>query len=191
MRCESDRRSPCGNAALFASRGTAGLLRRTGWVRQSTFLLPAAAALAAASACGGGPAASPTFTPTTVPVTEEAGPPSLPDGASTEMIAEAFARCDTSAATGTFPADVAAILASRCQPCHQMPPLNGAPFPLLKYEDVHQLVPGTATPIFEEMYILTQPNGSPHMPFGNAPQLTADQLATLSSWLLSCAPPAD
>jgi uncharacterized membrane protein len=187
MRCEGDQRLPSRNASLSVSRGTAGLLRRTGRVRL-TFLLPVVAATA--SACGAGSPASPTFTPTTTSVSEEAGP-SLPDGASTEQIAEVFGRCGTSPATGTFPPDVAAIITSRCQPCHQMPPLNGAPFPLLTYEDVHQLVPGSATPIYEEMYILTQPNGSPHMPFGNAQQLTEDQLATLGSWLLSCAPPAD
>ncbi len=147
--------------------------------------------MASASACGGGSPAAPTFIPISdTPVSDDAGGPSLPDGATPDEVAAAFDKCGPSPATGNLPADVAAILTSRCQTCHQDPPVNDAPFPLLKYEDVHMLVPASTTPIFEEMYILTQPNGSPHMPYRDAPQLTADQLATLSSWLLSCAPPS-
>jgi len=115
-----------------------------------------------------------------------------PDGPadSPAAIAAAFAKCGTSPATGSFPADVASVLMDKCQTCHTNPPLNGAPFALLTYEDVHKVFAGTI-PIYEEMYILIQPNGSPHMPFGNAPQLTADEFTTLADWLISCAPPGD
>lgn len=99
-----------------------------------------------------------------------------------------FANCKANPATGSFPADVAAVLTARCQPCHQDPPLMGAPFPLLTYQDVN--APFGAMPIYQEMYVLIQPNGDPHMPYRNAPQLSADQLQTLSSWLSSCAPSA-
>jgi hypothetical protein len=154
-------------------------------VHLTSFLLLAVAI--AASGCGGGSPAQPTFTPKSMSTEDDAGA-FLPDGATPDEIAAAFAKCGASPTAGTIPADVNAILVSRCQPCHQMPPLNGAPFPLITFEDVHAPFVGTPTPIYEEMYIHIQPNGNPRMPFGNAPQLSADQLATLSSWLLSCAP---
>ncbi len=102
--------------------------------------------------------------------------------------AGSFAACKTNPTTGTIPTDVAAVLMARCQPCHQMPPLNGAPFPLLTYQDVNAAF--GAVPIYQEMHVLIQPNGDPHMPYRNAPQLSPDQLQTLDTWLLSCAPPA-
>jgi hypothetical protein len=114
------------------------------------------------------------------------------DAASSDGSASAdaapFANCSTNPTTGSFPAAVAAVLMARCQPCHQSPPLMGAPFPLLTYQDVNASF--GAIPIYQEMYVLIQPNGDPHMPYRNAPQLSADQLQTLSSWLLSCAPSA-
>jgi hypothetical protein len=179
MRCEGEERLP-------REQGTIGILERRCGVHLTSPFLLAAVVVAAASGCGGGPPAQPTFTPKTTS-SDDAGD-LLPDGATPDEIAAAFAKCGTSPATGTIPADVNAILVSRCQPCHQMPPMNGAPFPLITYEDVHAPFVGTPTPIYEEMYMHIQPDGDPHMPFGNAPQLTADQLATLSRWLLSCAP---
>jgi hypothetical protein len=197
MRCEGDKRSPLGHEAheaLSASpRGTGPVLRRTGQVRLTSTLLVSVAIASGVSACGTGSAASPTFEP--VMSDDDSGssdPPVLQD-ASAGAIAAAFVHCGSSPppATGSIPADVAAILTSRCQTCHQMPPVNGAPFPLLTYNDVHQLFAGTI-PIYQEMYILTQPDGQePHMPYGSAPQLTGDQLATLGNWLLACAPPGD
>lgn len=109
------------------------------------------------------------------------------DGGAVDISA-VFAACKPNPTTGDFPPAVAAVLTARCQPCHQNPPLNGAPFPLLTYQDVNAAF--GSIPIYEEMYLLTQPDGNPHMPFRTAPQLSADQLQTLSSWLLSCAPPA-
>ncbi len=161
-------------------------------VRPAAILFLASLAAASAtvvSACGGGPPASPTFSPTNAVVTDppDASLDDAPSGAS----AANFASCGTSPATGSFPADVAAVLMSRCQTCHTDPPLNGAPFPLLTYEDVHKLLPATTMPIYQEMYLLIQPGADPHMPFGNAPQLGTEQFNTLSDWLLSCAPPGD
>jgi hypothetical protein len=191
MPFESDASLPLRQHLLSRRRGTQPGLVRTAPVRLSALLLIAAAASAAEAACGGGSPASPTFTPM-APVSggsgdaaaEDAGSDLADDAASP---AADFARCGTSPATGTFPADVEAILSSRCQTCHADPPVNGAPFPLLTYSDVHMLFAGTL-PIYQEMYMLIQPDGIPHMPFGNAPQLTSEQLQTLSSWLLSCAP---
>jgi hypothetical protein len=146
--------------------------------------------VALAAACGGGDPASPTFTP---------GPPAdaSSDDASTSSSSDptadggvAFANCGTSPVTGSIPTDVEAVLSARCQTCHQDPPLNNAPFPLLNYADVHSLF-GGAIPKYQEMHALIQPGGSPHMPYGNAPQLTAAQFMTLDGWLLDCAPPGE
>jgi uncharacterized membrane protein len=155
----------------------------------------ASAAVESASACGGGSPASPTFSPTNAVASADDPDSSLDDSVmadgSVGAIMTTFARCTASPAAGSFPADVADVLMNRCQPCHTDPPLNGAPFPLLAYGDVHKVLTGTAMPIYEEMYLLIQPGADPHMPYGNAPQLSPDQFNTLSSWLLSCAPPGE
>lgn len=188
MRFEAEDGLPRGQRGVPSRCGTDPGLVRTAPVRIATGLLIAVTAAAvASSACGGGSPAQPTFMPTNVPVSEDAGP-SIGSDASAEEIAAAFARCGESPATGSFPADVAAVIHSKCNPCHTDPPLNGAPFPLLQYSDVHKIFNDTF-PIYEEMYLLIQPGADPHMPFGNAPQLTASEFKTLSDWLISCAPP--
>lgn len=171
-------------------------------------LVVGAASGAGAGACSGGPAASPTFSPiATVVVSEDAGSPAvsdastapgeggdasagLGDGSVGAIMAAFQERCGTTPATGSIPADVAAVLADKCQTCHNNPQKNGAPFPLLTYEDVHKPFIGT-TPIYEQMYIQIQPNAQPRMPFGNAPQLTPAEFTALSSWLIACAPPGE
>jgi hypothetical protein len=100
--------------------------------------------------------------------------------------------CSNKPQTGDFPADVSAVLAAKCQTCHSNPPINHAPFPLLTYADT--LKPDTVTPyagqpIWRVMDIVIQPNAMPHMPFGNAPPLTAAEFATLDGWLKTCALP--
>jgi hypothetical protein len=175
-------------------------------VRAFAFVVGTASGVALI-ACSGGPAASPTFTPIATTVVEEAGPPVLSDASTTPgeggdasavlgdgsvgAIMAAFEkRCGASSATGSIPGDVATVLADKCQTCHNDPQKNGAPFPLLTYEDVHKPFVGT-TPIYEQMYIQIQPNAQPRMPFGNAPQLTPAEFSTLSTWLIECAPPGD
>jgi hypothetical protein len=188
MRFESDASLPLRQHVLSGRRGTQPGFVRTAPVRFSVLLL---IAVAAATACGGGSPASPTFTPMSgVPgdaAVEDAGSDPPVDASDAASPAADFAKCGASAASGTFPADVAAILSSKCQTCHTKPPVNDAPFPLLMYSDVHMLFADTI-PIYQEMYMLIQPDGTPHMPFGDASQLTSDQLQTLSSWLLACAP---
>ena len=60
------------------------------------------AAVVASSACGGGPPAQPSFTPTNVSVSDDAGSP-IADDASIEEIQAAFARCAATPATGSLP----------------------------------------------------------------------------------------
>ncbi|HEX4449016.1 MAG TPA: hypothetical protein VH044_19885 [Polyangiaceae bacterium] len=139
---------------------------------------------AALAACSGGSPASPTAQGVGS-VTSDAS--SSGDAGSSDA-GDPFAACGTIPTTGTIPADVTAVLTARCQTCHTDPPVNGAPFPLLTYAQIHSdFVPGV--PKYEEMYMLIQPDGDPHMPFGDAPQLSTDQFDTLASWLKACAPP--
>jgi uncharacterized membrane protein len=98
--------------------------------------------------------------------------------------------CAPPPASGAFPADVAAVLADKCQTCHKSPPVNHAPFPLLTYEDTlgsDSLCNGV--PIWQAMHYVIQPKSVPHMPFGNAPQLTSSEFMTLDGWLTGCAMP--
>jgi hypothetical protein len=98
----------------------------------------------------------------------------------------AAAACPPTPQVGDFPCDVFKIIHNRCNPCHQMPPLNGAPFPLLTYENTQEeYEPGILK--FQQMYAQIQPGASPRMPFGG--MLTASELTTMSSWLSQCAPP--
>jgi hypothetical protein len=92
-------------------------------------------------------------------------------------------------ASGDLPCPVAAVIRSRCQPCHQIPQLNGAHFPLLSYEDTQQRYGVDGQLRFQRMSEVVLPTGSPHMPPRDHPQPTADELATLLGWLDQCAPP--
>jgi hypothetical protein len=162
-------------------------------ILQVTSLLLVVGAAALAGACGGGSPASPSSTTITSAADNSSG--SDASNVSTSDAAGAtdgapFANCGPSPASGSIPADVLAVISARCQPCHQDPPLNGAPFPFLTYEDVHGLFEMTI-PKYQEMHALIQPDGSPHMPYGMAPQLTAAQFKTLDDWLLDCAPPGE
>jgi hypothetical protein len=196
MHSEDEDRLPSGQGELARARGTGRRLARIRDVRLTTFLA-LGAALGAPTACSGGSPAAPTFSPTSSVVSDDAGS-SAPEDASGpsaaasdgSSVAAVLAHCGASPATGSFPSDVAAVLTDKCQTCHNDPTKNGAPFPLLTYDDVHKPFVGTM-PIYAEMYVVIQPGADPHMPFGNAPQLTADQFSTLSRWLIACAPPGD
>src|SRR5262249_8865461 len=106
--------------------------------------------------------------------------------------------CSDPPNTGDFPCDVFAIIHANCNRCHQgfdpatmmMPgPKNGAPFPLLKFEDVVKVYsPPTGPIIWKDMARVIKSCEIRHMPFA-PPELTADQYKTLSDWLNNCAPP--
>ncbi|MEZ4220737.1 MAG: hypothetical protein R3B13_07380 [Polyangiaceae bacterium] len=55
----------------------------------------------------------------------------------------------STAAKPTFPCEVQAVLEAKCHRCHQKPPLNGSPFPLLTWEDTQVVYVGK--PIFRRM----------------------------------------
>jgi hypothetical protein len=71
-----------------------------------------------------------------------------------------------------LPCEVQAVLKARCQPCHQDPPLNGAPMRLLTWSDVY----GKA----DEMYAKLSAD---EMPPPGAPDLSRDQASTLFTYL--------
>jgi hypothetical protein len=94
--------------------------------------------------------------------------------------------CPAVPQTGDFPCDVFAVIHPNCTRCHQDPPLNGAPFPLLTYADTQKVfLPGRL--VFQQMYDQTRPNAAPRMPLGGS--LSDAGYSTLSDWLLQCAPP--
>jgi uncharacterized membrane protein len=139
-------------------------------------LLPGLAlvAVAASAACGGGSPASPSFAGAAL----DASDPTTAD--------ISFAQCGTSPATGTIPAAVSTVLQAKCQACHGLTPMNGAPISLVSYADVH--VNFGPVPTYQVIDLLIQPGADPHMPFESAPPLTAAEFMTLESWLDDCAP---
>lgn len=101
--------------------------------------------------------------------------------------ADAAPACTPTPRTGDYPCDVFAVIHANCHPCHQAPPLAGAPFPLLTYADTQQVFhPGKL--VFQQMHDQIQPGADPRMPFGGA--LTSAEQQTLDAWLTGCAPPA-
>jgi cytochrome c5 len=91
-----------------------------------------------------------------------------------------------------FPREVAAAIEAKCQRCHAQPPQNGAPFPLLTWEDTHasygqQLVYQAMLPAIEKGIMpFTELKLDPPVE-----PLTADEKALLLNWLGDGAPPAE
>lgn len=97
--------------------------------------------------------------------------------------------CAMQPSVGDLPFDVSAVLIGRCEPCHQSPTLNHAPFPLMSYEDTQHSFGINGQLRWQRMAQVVEPAFLPHMPPSNQPQLTVDELNTLRSWFAACAPP--
>jgi hypothetical protein len=97
--------------------------------------------------------------------------------------------CPPMPATGDLPCDVGAVLAAKCQVCHTVPRKNGAPFPLLSYEQTHEQFGTTALLKWQRMAQVIEPGNLPHMPPADHPQLDPGDFATLHAWFNQCAPP--
>jgi uncharacterized membrane protein len=85
-----------------------------------------------------------------------------------------------------------AVLRDKCQRCHQDPPLSGAPFPLLTYDDT-QLVDRKGVPRFERMKAAVDSDYMPPLVLELEPPvetLQESERAALLSWL-SSEPPQD
>jgi hypothetical protein len=89
-----------------------------------------------------------------------------------------------------FPCEIEAILTSKCQRCHQDPPRNDAPFPLLTWSDTRrsygvQLVYQAMLPAIESDFMpLTEIELDPPVQ-----PLTANEKETLLDWLEGGAEP--
>ncbi|MCC6903849.1 MAG: hypothetical protein IT377_33080 [Polyangiaceae bacterium] len=95
-----------------------------------------------------------------------------------------------------LPCDIAQILETRCQRCHQSPAKNGAPFPLLTYMDLFGDYGG---PIYQAAYKAVKVDFMPYCAEGSScagtvsdgpvQPLSAEQKATLLAYL-KCPQPA-
>ena len=79
------------------------------------------------------------------------------------------------------------VINCSCQQCHQSPPLNGAPMPLLTYTDTQVPFPQVPTKkVWEEMLIVIRERSMPYLdPMVTPPvkPLTDAQQNTLLTWL--------
>lgn len=84
-----------------------------------------------------------------------------------------------------------AVLAAKCQRCHQDPTVNGAPVPFLTYEDTQAQYYDTTLKWSDVMVGVVERdfmpyvalNGSPSLVGGTVEPLTPDEKATLLGWL--------
>lgn len=90
----------------------------------------------------------------------------------------------------TLPCDVGAVLRSKCQRCHQNPPKNGAPIPLLTWADTRQTYLGK--PVWQWMLEVVSNGFMPYMGDPNlqppVQPLGAAEKQTLLEWLKAGAP---
>lgn len=108
-------------------------------------------------------------------------PPEWPKDAGSDAPA-----CMDTTDVGDFPCDVFALLQTHCQTCHQEPPLNGAPFSLLTYEDTQQPFGVMGQQRWQRMAEVVE---SGFMPPSGVVLPAADKEALLA-WLTACAQPA-
>lgn len=92
--------------------------------------------------------------------------------------------CSAVPTTGQFPCDVHAVLVTHCHKCHQDPPLNAAPFPLLEFEKTREIY--GIEPIWMRMQAVIT---SGFMPLAPNPDLMGADLQTMQDWFAACAPP--
>lgn len=86
--------------------------------------------------------------------------------------------------TGALPCEVNRILASTCQKCHARPLQNGAPFPLVTYEDTQADFDGQ--PVHTYMQVALETSRMPLAPV----ELDDTDRAILLAWLRAGAPPS-
>ena len=94
-----------------------------------------------------------------------------------------------------IPCDVQAVLEAKCQRCHQSPPLNGAPFPLLAWQNTQGNY--FDKPIYVRMHDAVESDLMPYCANSACASnfdppvepLTTDEKQTLLAWL-TCPLPA-
>lgn len=92
------------------------------------------------------------------------------------------------AASG-LPCDVAAIVEANCSLCHGAEVAGGAPNSLAKQSDFQALDPKTGKPYYELAKLRIHDMASP-MPPVSQDRMSADEIATFSTWLEAGAPAA-
>lgn len=92
--------------------------------------------------------------------------------------------CMDTTDVGDMPCDIFMLIQTHCQTCHTMPTMNGAPFPLLTYEDTQQPFGMAGLQRWQRMAeVIT----TGFMPIGKTLP-DADKQALLD-WLDNCATP--
>lgn len=84
------------------------------------------------------------------------------------------------------------VLSTVCQRCHANPPMNGAPFPLVTYEDTQQVFDMVSGKLrWERMQEVVAVDLMPLMGIPNVEvsPLTCEEKSTLMGWLGQCAQP--
>jgi hypothetical protein len=79
-----------------------------------------------------------------------------------------------------------AVLEQACERCHTEPPANGAPFPLVSYEDTQAPYYSSGKQIWEVMRSVVRSGFMPMRPAALMPPvepLTCEQKSTLLGWL--------
>jgi hypothetical protein len=91
-----------------------------------------------------------------------------------------------------FPCDVGRAIEAKCQRCHTDPPRNGAPFPILTWDDTR--APYGLAVVYEAMLVAVESGFMPLTELSLSPpveDLTPEEKTTLVSWLRAGAPPAE
>jgi hypothetical protein len=83
------------------------------------------------------------------------------------------------------------VLRTVCQRCHQEPPLHGAPFALVTYEDTQEPYGSTGKLRWQRMREVVEIDFMPLMGIRDVPvdPLTCEEKSTLMGWLNQCALP--
>ena len=89
---------------------------------------------------------------------------------------------EADAGVATWWGEIEPIVATRCQQCHTNPPSNGAPFPLVDYQDTLLEVSGQR--VYDRMAARVASTGSPMPPAPSAPLSARDQ-SLFDAWARS------
>lgn len=117
----------------------------------------------------------------------ECSPPGMPVVPNSSSSSSSGApSCDTTPDTGNFPCEVFTVLQTHCHSCHQAPPVSGAPYSLLTYEDTRPLNGMTTTPRWKRMAEVVKTG---FMPLGKTMPEADKQV--IYDWVAECGLPAD
>ncbi|MBI2393350.1 MAG: hypothetical protein HYV09_27450 [Deltaproteobacteria bacterium] len=101
------------------------------------------------------------------------------DEPSSEWVDPADVGTGSSAVSG-LPCDVADLLLARCTSCHSNPPVGGAPYALVTYDDLARSSPANPGQTVAQRSLIRMEDAKSPMPPGGA---TAAEGATLKAWI--------